>query len=139
MLTAPVRNLATGIAALALVGGTAATAVAAGGPALPSVKQKTALSIRVAHKTVKPKKKDTFTGRLTHDKKALAGEKVVLRERRVHAKAWTTAASATTSSKGRVTFRVVPAHRREQFELVFKGASLYQPSHSAVVTVHVKK
>jgi len=100
----------------------------------------TALRIAAAHSTVTAKGKfqDTITGTLTAAKVPLAGQKVVLQERKVGAKTWLVGSSKVTGKKGSVSFVVTQANTREQYELVFAAHSGFAASHSAIVTI-VKK
>ena len=77
----------------------------------------TALKISAGHATVtaKGKFKDTITGTLTAGKVPLAGQKVLLQERKVGARKWMAVVPAgVTGKSGHVGFVVTQSNAREQ-------------------------
>jgi len=64
----------------------------------------------------------------------LAGEKLVLQKRRAGARAWRTAGTYVTSSKGRAVCRV-DASRRTNYRWTYAGSHEYRGDTSAVVTL----
>lgn len=127
--------------AVAAVSPTTATVHKTAPTTVKKTAKATALKIAAAHPTVTAKGKfqDTITGTLTAGKVPVAGQKVLLRERKVGARTWTAAGPAeVTGKKGHVTFVVTQANTREQYELVFAAHAGFAGSHSAIVTI-VKK
>jgi hypothetical protein len=102
-------------------------------------KKATSLSIRTAHSAVPPRTKDTISGVLKSGTAALPGQKVTLHERKYGTSAWTTYGSALTNAGGAVSFSLLPANLREQYELTYAGNATYAASHSGIVTVTVKR
>ena len=129
-----VRTVPMVFAAGCLAVGVAAT------PALAAGAQPTSLTLKAAKTSVVHNQKTTLTGTLKAGTKRLGGESVVLEKRASGAKSWSVVSTKTTSSKGTVTYTVVPGTRKgqkEQYELVFKGTKMYKASHSAVITITV--
>ena len=102
-------------------------------------KKSTSLSIRAARSAVPPHTKDTISGVLKSGATVLPGQTVRLLQRKYGTSTWSTAGSATTNTKGGVSFSLVPANQREQYELTYAGNATYAASHSGVVTVTVKR
>ena len=102
-------------------------------------KKSTSLSIRAARSAVLPNTKDTISGVLKSGSTVLPGQTVRLLQRKAGTSTWSTAGSATTSAKGGVSFSLVPANQREQYELSYAGNATYAASHSGIVTVTVKR
>ena len=125
--------------------GTAVIAVAAlpvalmAGQATATTKKATSLSIRAAHSAVLPHTKDTISGVLKAGSVVLPAQKVTLQQRKYGTTKWLAVMSANTNSKGAVSFSLVPANQREQYELTYAGNTKYAASHSGVVTVTVKR
>src|SRR6476469_7436481 len=90
--------------------GTAIMAVAAlpvallAGEASATTKKSTSLSIRAAHSAVLPHTKDTISGVLKSGTSVLAAQKVTLEQRKYGTSKWAAVMSATTNSKGAVSF-----------------------------------
>jgi hypothetical protein len=109
-------------------------------PALAAAAQPTSLTLKAAKSSVTHNQKTTLTGTLKSGGTALAAQPVVLEKRAAGAKAWSAVSTKSTSSKGTVTYSVVPGTRKgqkEEFYLVFKGNAKYKASHSAIITVTV--
>lgn len=109
------------------------------GQAAATTKQATSLSIRAAHSAVLPHTKDTISGVLKAGSAVLPSQTVTLKQRKYGTATWAAVMSAKTNSKGAVSFSLVPANQREQYELIFAGTAKYAASHSGVVTVTVKR
>lgn len=145
----------------AALGVSAVTALAVAAPAFATAKPApTSLNLRAAHATVKAHTKDTFTATLTSSGKPVAGQTLSLQERTApttgHKTTWTTVASPScvpagcvTGTNGKVTFTVTPpiaSHKntqKDQYRAVYAGGTVgtttYGKSHSAIVTVTVKR
>ena len=136
-----VTSASSAVAAVSPTTATVQTVQKAAPTTVKKTAKATALKIAAAHPTVTAKGKfqDTITGTLTAGTVPVAGQKVLLQERKVGARTWTAAGPAgVTGKKGHVTFVVTQANTREQYELVFAAHSGFAGSHSAVVTI-VKK
>ena len=149
-ITRPAAIAVTAVAALSL----AAPSFAATRPT------PTSLNLRAAHATVHAHSKDSFTATLMGAGKPVAGQTIALQERTApttgHRTTWTTVASPTcvpagciTGTDGKVNFTVTPpiaSHKntqKDQYRAVYGGGSVgtttYGKSHSAIVTVTVKR
>ena len=133
-------------AAIALV---AATTLGATAPAFATTASPTSLNLRAGKTTVNVHSKDTFTATLTSKGKPLNAQTVWLQERTAptptHKTTWTNVKSTTTNISGKATFSVTPplasgkSTQSDQYRAVYKKSTAYDGSHSAVVTVTVKK
>lgn len=128
---------------------TAATAIGLAAPAFAATPSPTSLNLRAGKTTVKVHTKDTFTATLTSKGKALNAQTVWLQERTAptstHKTTWANVTSTTTNISGKATFSVTPplaSHKstqQDQYRAVYKRTTAYGGSHSAVVTVTVKR
>ncbi|HTX28109.1 MAG TPA: hypothetical protein VME19_13940 [Streptosporangiaceae bacterium] len=115
----------------------AATVLALAGPAhagtVPA-RTHTTLSIVAAKNVIRAGQKDVVSGRLAADKASLAGRTVYLD--RVDGKILVQVQVGVTGKEGGVAFTVTPG-ATARYELVYKGNSVYAPTHSGIVTVKV--
>jgi hypothetical protein len=115
----------------------AATVLALAGPAhagtVPA-RTHTTLSIVESKNVIRVGQDDVVSGRLVADKAGLAGRTVYLD--RVDGKTLVQAQVQLTGKDGGVAFTVSPG-ATARFELVYKGNSVFAPTHSGIVTVKV--
>jgi hypothetical protein len=103
-------------------------------PHHPARRIATSLSIRAAHRIVKPNGADVIAGRLRARRVPLAHRLVILVSRTVDSDDWAFEGAHRTRRLGAVAFQVVP-DEKTAYRLVFLGSGLLQPSHSAVVRI----
>jgi hypothetical protein len=120
----------------------AATAVLAGaGAASASTttteRTPTQLSVSVAKGSITVGQSDTVGGYLHAGKTPVAGRIVILDKWSSTAKKWYAAEEKFTGKYGKVYFGVDPKST-SWYALVFKGGSIYKPTHSAEVRIVVK-
>jgi hypothetical protein len=94
----------------------------------------TTLSIVESKNVIKAGGKDVVSGRLAADKVGLAGQTVYLD--RWNGKTFVPVQAKVTGTAGGVAFTVSPG-ATARYELVYKGNSVYGPTHSGIVTVKV--
>ncbi|HTX25849.1 MAG TPA: hypothetical protein VME19_02390, partial [Streptosporangiaceae bacterium] len=115
----------------------AATVLALAGPAhaapVPARTHAT-LSIVELKNVIRVGQDDKVSGRLVADKAGLAGRTVYLD--RVDGKTLVQVQVQITGTEGGVAFTVHPG-ATARYELVYKGNSVYAPTHSGIVTVKV--
>ena len=137
-----------------VLGALAAGALAAPAFAAPSTSP-TSLNLRAGKTVVKAHSSDTFTATLSSKGKGLAAQTVYLQERTApttgHTTTWTDVTvagnpvTATTDTNGHASFTATPpiaAHKstqKDQYRAEYKGDTAYGKSHSAAVTITVKR
>jgi hypothetical protein len=105
---------------------------------LPVPKAPTTLSIAESASTIKAGQKDVITGTLLTGTKPVAGKVVWLYRWGVKARKWLPVEVDLTGKYGHVFYTVKPA-ATTSYELVFRGAPHFAPSHSHVATITVTK
>jgi hypothetical protein len=133
------RSTLTRILVGAAIAATAVgTAVGAAGAAGATTRTHTTLSIVAGRSTITAGQKDTIAGQLRAvDKSSTYKKTVELRRYNVKLKKWVLAQADLAGKYGWVHFTIKPSVT-SRFELVFPGTKTLAPSHSGVVTVHVK-
>jgi hypothetical protein len=143
------RTPKSGLIAAAVLASTLTLGLIAGpaGAARKPTTKHTTITLKAAKATVAPKHKVSLTATLQAGHTALAGQQLCV-ESRVKAigATWGTFGSCTnlsslTASDGTVTIdSVVPRNgkgTKEQFKVLFAGATGYSASHSPIVTITV--
>jgi len=123
----------TAIAATALLG--AAGIASAGTTSAP--RTSTELAVAVAKGTITVGQSDTIGGLLHAGKTPIPGRVVILDRWNPATKKWNSIEEKFTGKLGKVAFNVDPK-ASTWYVLVFKGGSIYKPSHSAEVRIVVK-
>ena len=103
-------------------------------PHHPAHRIATSLSIRAAHRVVKPNGTDVIAGRLRARRVPLAHRLVILVSRTADSDSWAFEGAHRTRRLGAVAFRVTP-DEPTAYRLAFLGSRLLQPSRSAVVRI----
>ena len=120
-----------------------ATALSAG-PALaakPTHDKSTSVLLRAARATVAPKHKVSLTATLKSAKGHLAGQELWLEQRDAGTHKFGNPVDlGVTDPDGQVAVPVVPGNHqgdKQQYRVVFQGATGYKASHSSVITITV--
>jgi hypothetical protein len=130
-LTRLVAGTAIAATALLAVAGTANASTT-------TAKKPTTLSIVAAKSKITVGQSDTISGTLASHRTAVPGRIVILDKRVGASGHWFAAEEKLTGKFGKVVFTVTPKVET-RYALVFKGGSIYDASHSGVVTVLVVK
>jgi hypothetical protein len=128
-LTAAVAGVAIATAAVVTVSGVANASTSA-------PRKATTLSIVAAKTSITVGQVDTIGGVLKSHRTPLAHRTIILD--RFWGKKWHPIEEKLTGKFGGVDFAVKPAVT-SAYKLVWRGGSVYAPTHSGVVVVHVKK
>jgi hypothetical protein len=123
----------TAIAATALLG----AAGVASASTTTTARTPTELSVAVAKGSITVGQSDTIAGDLHAGKTPIPGRIVILDRWSATAKKWYSIEEKFTGKLGLVDFGVTPK-ASAWYVLVFKGGSIYKPSHSAEVRIVVK-
>ena len=123
-----------------LAAGLVAAPVAAATPSKPKV-HSTAVTLKSAHATTKPKHKVSITATLKSGHTRVAGETLYLEQRDATTHKFSNpVAIGTTDGSGQVSVPVTPGNhkgKKEQYRVVFQGDSGYKHSRSGVITISV--
>ena len=132
-LTRIIAGTAIAATAVLTVAGTAGAATRT-----TPAKAPTTLTLVEAKATITVGQKDVLAGTLLTGKTPVVGKVVELYRYGVKAKKWILVEAHVTGKFGHVFYTVKPA-ATTSYELVFRGAPHFAPSHSHVATITVTK